>query len=237
MNWLGFYGLALFAAVYPVLLAIVGLLLTRPRPIVLLAGLLTGAFLTTMIAGVVIVSVLGSTDALSGSNKATVRAWVNIGIGVILLAGTVYILLNGGQRPLFRRKRSKSPDTGETGTTSSKEPSGWSKRAGAADSFWAAAIIGVAIDLPSVWFLAALKYLIDAEFSVAVVFLLLLSYAVIAYISIELSLLFSIKWPAQTQRVVQSANNWLKGHQRLIAAGIAGFIGIWQLSLGISKLP
>ncbi len=95
----------------------------------------------------------------------------------------------------------------------------------------------MAIDLPSVWFLAALKYLIDAEFSVAVVFLLLLSYAVIAYISIELSLLFSIKWPAQTQHVVQSANNWLKGHQRIIAAGLAGGIGIWQLSLGISKLP
>jgi Sap, sulfolipid-1-addressing protein len=236
MNWVGYYGLALFAAVYPVLLAIVALFLTRPRPILLLSGLLTGAFLTTMIAGVVLVSVVGSTDALSGSNKATVRAWVNIAIGVILIAGTVYILLNQGERPLLHRKRSKAPDSTKTATTTS-EPSGWSKRAGAADSFWAAAIIGVAIDLPSVWFLAALKYLIDAKFSVAVVFLLLLSYAVIAYLSIELSLLFSIKWPAQTQRVVQSANNWLKGHQRLIAAGIAGFIGIWQLSLGISKLP
>jgi hypothetical protein len=236
MNWLGYYGLALFAAVYPVLLAVVALFLTRPRPILLLSGLLTGAFLTTMIAGIVIVSVVGSTDALSGSNSVTVRAWVNIAIGVILIAGTVYILLNRADRPLFRRKH-KAHDATEPDTTESAKPSGWSKRAGAADSFWAAAIIGVAIDLPSVWFLAALKYLIDAKFSVAEVFLLLLSYAVIAYISIELSLLFSIKWPAKTQQVVQSANNWLKGHQRLIAAGIAGFIGIWQLSLGISKLP
>ena len=81
----------------------------------------------------------------------------------------------------------------------SEKPSGWTARAGKADSFWAAAIIGVAIDLPSVWFLAALKYLIDAKFSVAVVFLLLLSYALIAYISVELSLLFSIKWPTQTR--------------------------------------
>jgi hypothetical protein len=237
MNWLGYYGLALFAAVYPVLLAIVGLFLTRPRPIVLLAGLLTGGFLTTMIAGTVLVSVVGSTDALNGSDKVTVRAWVNIAIGVILIAGAAYILLNRGQRPLLRRKKAKAPGATETGTTSAEKPSGWTARAGAADSFWAAAIVGVAIDLPSVWFLAALKYLIDAQFSVALVFLLLLSYAIIAYISIELSLLFSVKWPAQTQRAVQTANNWLKGHQRVIAAAIAGGIGIWQLSLGISKLP
>lgn len=189
-----------------------------------------------MIAGVVLVSVVGSTDVLTGSNKATVRAWVNIAIGVILIAGAVYILLNRGQHR-FLRKHHKAPDTTKPAATNTEKPSGWAARAGAADSFWAAAIIGVAIDLPSVWFLAALKYLIDAQFSVAVVFLLLLSYAVIAYISIELSLLFSIRWPAQTQRVVQSANNWLKGHQRIIAAGIAGGIGIWQLSLGISKLP
>jgi Sap, sulfolipid-1-addressing protein len=232
MNWAGYYALALFAGVYPVLLAVVALFLTRPRPIVLLAGLLTGGFLTTMIAGIVLVSVIGSTDVFTGSDKFTVRAWFNIAIGVILIAGAAYILFNRGQRPLLRRKH-----TEPAGSAKGEKPSGWTARAGAADSFWAAAIIGVAIDLPSVWFLAALKYLIDAQFSVAVVFLLLLSYAVIAYISIELSLLFSIKWPTQTQRVVQSANDWLKGHQRIIAAGIAGGIGVWQLSLGISKLP
>jgi hypothetical protein len=234
MNWAGYYSLALFAAVYPVLLAIVALFLTRPRPIVLLAGLFTGGFLTTMVAGTVIVSIVGSTDALTGSNKATVRAWVNIAIGVILIAGAAYILLNLGQR---RRNRANSADATNPAATKTEKPSGWTARAGAADSFWAALIVGVAIDLPSVWFLAALKYLIDAQFSVALVFLLLLSYAVIAYISIELSLLFSIKWPEQTRRVVQSANNWVKARQRIIAGGIAGGIGIWQLSLGISKLP
>ena len=237
MNWAGYYALALFAGVYPVLLAVVALFLTRPRPIVLLAGLLTGGFLTTMIAGIVLVSVIGSTDVFTGSDKFTVRAWFNIAIGVILIAGAAYILVNRGQRSLRHRGKAKAGDTADAGAAGAEKPSGWSKRAGAADSFWAAAIIGVAIDLPSVWFLAALKYLIDANFSVAVVFLLLLSYAVIAYISIELSLLFSIKWPVQTRHAVQTANNWLKGHQRIIAASIAGGIGIWQLSLGISKLP
>ncbi len=133
---------------------------------------------------------------------------------------------------MFRPKHDKT-----SAAEKKEKPSGWTARAGKADSFWAAAIIGVAIDLPSVWFLAALKYLIDAKFSTAVVFLLLVSYALIAYISVELSLLFSIKWPTQTQRVVQSADDWLKGHQRIIAGGIAAGIGIWQLSTGIAKLP
>ena len=78
MNWSGYYALALFAAVYPVLLAIVALMLPTPRPAVLLAGLLTGGFLTTLIFGFVVVQVVGSTDALTSSTHQTVRAWVNI---------------------------------------------------------------------------------------------------------------------------------------------------------------
>ena len=101
MNWSGFYALALFAAVYPVMLAIVALMLTRPRPTVLLAGLLTGAFLTTLVFGVIVVSIVGSTDALTGSNKQTVRAWVNIAIAIVLLVGAAMIFLGPHDRKLF----------------------------------------------------------------------------------------------------------------------------------------
>ncbi len=229
MNWSGYYALALFAAVYPVMLAIVALFLSRAGRTRLLAGLLTGAFLTTMVMGIVLVSIVGSTDALTSSNKATVRAWVNIAIGVVLVVAAANLLFF--HRSL-RRKHAEEPSAGKK-----EKPSGWTARAGAADSFWAAFIIGVAIDLPSVWFLAALKYLIDAKFSAGVVFLLLLSYAAIAYISIELCLLFSLKWPVQTERIVRSANAWLKRHEQVIAGAIAGGIGIWQLAEGISKLP
>ncbi len=234
MNWSGFYALALFAAVYPVLLAIVALMLPGPRPAVLLAGLLTGGFLTTLIFGFVIVAVVGSTDALTSSNHQTVRAWVNIAIGVILLAAATRIFFFPHRK---LRPRQRTSVSGPTETAKKEGSSGWAARAGKADSFWAALIVGIAIDLPSVWFLAALKYLIDAKFSAAVDILLLISYAVIAYISIELSLLFNIKWPKQTRRVVESANNWVKARQRPIAGGIAAGIGIWQLSVGIAKLP
>jgi hypothetical protein len=231
MNWSGYYALALFAAVYPVLLAIVALMLPMPRPAVSLAGLLTGGFLTTLVAGVVIVSVVGSTDALTSSNQKTVRAWVNIGIAVILLAAAVKVFFFPDLKLSRRRRTPPAADGSGKGASA-----GWTGRAAKANNFWAAFIVGVAIDLPSVWFLAALKYLIDAEFSVAITFVLLLSYALIAYISIELSLLFNIKWPVQTRRAVDAANNWVKAHQRAIAGGIAAFIGIWQLSVGISKL-
>ncbi len=232
MNWSGYYALALFAAVYPVLLAIVALMLPTPRPAVLLAGLLTGGFLTTLIFGFVVVQVVGNTDALTSSTHQTVRAWVNIAIGVILLAAATKIFFF----PNLKLSRHKS-QPGATGPVQKESSSGWAARAGKANSFWAAFIVGIAIDLPSVWFLAALKYLIDAKFSAGLDILLLISYAVIAYISIELSLLFNIKWPQQTRRVVDSTNNWVKAHGKLIAGGIAAGIGIWQLSVGISKLP
>jgi threonine/homoserine/homoserine lactone efflux protein len=195
---------------------------------------LTGGFLTTLVFGFVVVAVVGSTDALTSSNHQSARAWVNIAIAVILLAAATRIFFFP-DRKLRRRGRTSVP--GPTETAKKEGSSGWAARAGKANSFWAAFIVGVAIDLPSVWFLAALKYLIDAKFSAVADFLLLISYAVIAYISIELSLLFNIKWPKQTRRVVESANSWVKAHSRVIAGGIAGGIGIWQLSVGISKLP
>jgi threonine/homoserine/homoserine lactone efflux protein len=236
MNWSGFYALALFAAVYPVLLAVVALMLPTERPTVLLAGLLTGGFLTTLIFGVVVVSVVGSTDALTSSNHNTVRAIVNIVIAAVLLAAAAKIFFFPDLK-LGRHRGESAVKSGEANEAKKDgSSSGWAARAKRANSFWAAFVVGVAIDLPSVWFLAALKYLIDAEFSAAVVFVLLVSYALIAYISIELSLLFNIKWPVQTRRVVETANNWVKAHQKVIAGGIAAGIGIWQLSVGISKL-
>jgi threonine/homoserine/homoserine lactone efflux protein len=231
MNWSGFYGLAVFAAVYPLVLAVVALLLPRPRPAVLLAGMLTGGFLTTLISGVVIVFVVGSTDALGGSNGHVVRAWVNIVIGAVLVIATVRILRGPAKRHLIpwrHKNTSQQPQKEKQG--------GWSARAAKANSFWTALVIGVVIDLPSVWYLAALKYVIDANYPGAVEFLLIVSYALVAYIFVELPLIFNVRWPKQTQHVVQSANSWVKTHQRPISAGVAGFIGIWQLSVGIGKL-
>ena len=230
MDWTGFYSLALFAAVYPVVLAIVALLLPRPRPALLLAGMLTGGFLTTVISGIVIVSIAGGTDVVT-SHQHTVAPAVNIAVGAICLVGAVVILRGPGKFKLPGRQKKVAPETPEK----EKQP-GWAARAGKADSFWAACVVGVVVDLPSVWFLAALKYLDEAKFAVAVDFLLIVSYALIAYIFIELPLLFNVKWPKQTQKVVQSANSWVKAHQRLIAGAITGAIGIWQLSTGIAKL-
>ena len=108
MDWASFYGLAVFAALYPVVLAIVALLLPRPRPAVLLAGMLTGGFLTTVISGVVIVSVVGSTDVPT-SHKHTVAPAVNIAIGFVLVVATVVILRGSGKLERPGRRHKEAP--------------------------------------------------------------------------------------------------------------------------------
>ncbi len=120
MNWSGFYGLAVFAALYPLVLAVVALLLPRPRPAVLLAGMLTGGFLTTVISGVVIVFVVGSTDALGGSNGHVVRAWVNIVIGAVLVIATVRILRGPGKRQIIPRRHKDAAEQPHK-----DKPGGW----------------------------------------------------------------------------------------------------------------
>jgi Sap, sulfolipid-1-addressing protein len=235
MNWTGYYGLAIFAALYPVVLAIVALLLPRPRPAMLLAGMLTGGFLTTVISGIVIVAIVGATNVVT-SHPRTVAPAINIAIGAVLLLAAVVLLRGPGKLKLpGRRDRQAAQEPGKDKPDKEKPP-GWAARAGKADSFWTALVIGIVIDLPSVWYLAALKYLDEAKFAIAVDVLLIISYALIAYIFVEVPLIFNVKWPQQTQRVVQSANGWVKAHQRLIEGAIAGVIGIWQISTGISKL-
>ena len=235
MNWTGFYGLAIFAALYPVVLAIVALLLPRPRPAVLLAGMLTGGFLTTVISGIVIVAIVGATNVVT-SHPRTVAPAVNIAIGAVLLLAAVVLLRGPGKSKLPGRRNRKARESPDNEKSGKEKSPGWAARAGKADSFWAALVIGIVIDLPSVWYLAALKYLDEAKFAVALDVLLIISYALIAYIFVEVPLIFNVKWPEQTQRAVQSANSWVKAHQRLIEGGIAGVIGIWQLATGISKL-
>jgi hypothetical protein len=232
MNWTGYYGLAIFAALYPVVLAIVALLLPRPRPALLLAGMLTGGFLTTVISGIVIVAIVGATNVVT-SHPYTVAPAINIAIGAFLLVAAVVLLRGPGKVKLPGRRQRETPEPADK---EKKKESGWAARASKANSFWTALVIGIVVDLPSVWYLAALKYLDEAKFSVALDVVLIISYALIAYIFVEVPLIFNVKWPKQTQRAVQSANSWIKAHQRLIEGGIAGFIGIWQLSTGISKL-
>ena len=233
MNWAGYYALALFAAVYPVLLAIVALFLTRPRPIVLLAGLLTGAFLTTMIAGIVLVSVIGSTDVSTGSDKVTVRAWVNIAIGVILIAGAVYILLNRGQRRLLRRKHTEACRRRKKRETVGLDDAGWRRRLFLGRGHHRGGhrpaerlvpgcpqVLNRRRSSQSLWY--------SCSCSPTPSLPTFRSSSRCSSVS---------SGPRRLSTWSQSANDWLKGHQRIIAAGIAGGIGIWQLSLGISKLP
>jgi Sap, sulfolipid-1-addressing protein len=84
--------------------------------------------------------------------------------------------------------------------------------------------------------LAALKDLIEGKYSTVEQILLLISYAVIVYLAVEIPIVLKIFWPARVEKVVEAANTWVMAHVRLIAGGIAGILGIWQLVAGITNL-
>jgi len=96
--------------------------------------------------------------------------------------------------------------------------------------------LGIILDLPSVWYLAALKYLIEAQFRILIVLLLLMSYALIVYAAIELPLISTIVWPKRTRAVVYAANIWVKSNACQLGASLAGVIGIWLLVRGMGHL-
>ncbi len=227
MNLSSFYALAVAAAFYPLLLATVVLFLPRPRSMALLVALLAGCFTATMALGIVIITVVGSTSALSGSSNRTVSPAVNIAIGVILLYAAAVIFTE--RDVLFRRRQPKAPKP--VGKSQS-----WRERAGTSDSLLVAFGLGIALDLPSVWFLAALKDLIEGKYSTTEQILLLISYALIVYAAVEIPIILKIIWPDKVERMVKSADVWMKAHSRALGGGIAGILGVWQLATGIANL-
>ena len=190
-------------------------------------ALLAGCFIATLTLGIVIVTVVGNTDALTSSNKHTVSPAVNIVIGVILLYAAAVI--EAGRDVRFRRRHAKAPKP-------SAGHKSWRDRAGKSGSLVVAFGLGIALDLPSVWFLAVLKDLIEGKYSTAEQIVLLISYAIIVYASVEVPIVLKIIWPDRVEKIVESADSWTRSHARLLGGGIAAVLGIWQLVSGIANL-
>ena len=76
--------------------------------------------------------------------------------------------------------------------------------------------LGIALDLPSVWFLAALKDLIEGKYSTAEQIPLLISYALIVYAAVEIPIILKVIWPDKVERMVKSADVWMKAHSRAL---------------------
>jgi Sap, sulfolipid-1-addressing protein len=213
------FGLAVAAAFYPVLLAGVLLLLTRPEPRGLLLAFLIGGMTVSLIAGAIILVVLQDTGALKGSAKRTVSPAVDIAVGLISLGIAVM---------LWQRRGRPREDQGRS------QPE-WLRRRLESGSPLLAFAIGVALNLPGIYYLAALKQISAGHYSTSVDVLLVVAFNLIMFTLVEVPLVWYIVSPDGAKRRVDRLDAWIHGHSRQVAMGIAGVVGAYLFARGVSE--
>jgi Sap, sulfolipid-1-addressing protein len=222
--------LALGAAFYPTLLAVVLFMLTRPNPVRLLSAFLVGAALISVSIGLVILFVVESSGAITANNHS-------ISPVIDLVAGALSLLiafLVATERDVPIRERRQARKEAKRGDAGPGDP--WTERMLARGSTRLAFALGIVLDLPSVWYLAALNQIAKSDYSTAVEVVLVLGFNVVMFSLLEIPLVLYLVAPERAEAIVARLNDSLRGHSRQIAVAVALTVGAYLVANGIAGL-
>lgn len=215
--------LAIGSAVSPTILAVVIVLLHRPRPQRLLAAYLIGGMLTSIAIGVAVVTSLNGLDVVSGSSPAADPV-VNLTIGSLALL-VAFVLATDRDARFSERRREKQA------ARPTRDP--WSERVLNHGSAPIAFAVGVALNLPGAFYLVALKDIAQGQEDLASQVLAIVVFNLVMFVLAELPLLGYSFAPEKTQGRVERLNTWMSDHARQIVIAVAATIGLYLIARGL----
>jgi Sap, sulfolipid-1-addressing protein len=204
-------GLAALAALYPpaLLIAAVYLGSASPRRMTLLY--LVGAVVITAASGVVILVALRA-GGLSLPAHRTPRYGLRLGLGVLAIAGAVYLMLRE------RKRRLRPP--GEP-----KKPSLIARMTARPRPLTAMAA-GLLIFAPGVGFVAAVQVIATAKEGLGATIGALVLVVAIDIAFAWLPLLVHLIAPERTTRALKALDGWLGAHGPVLLIGVLAAIGV-----------
>jgi hypothetical protein len=247
---LGMWGtvvlMAVVAGVDPARIGAVAFILSRPRPMRLLGAYLFGGFGVSLIAGGVLVLILGEVDV---GKKSSVPPEIEIAVGALSLLVAALVATGTAARIRDARQGPSQPavEEGSAGATAA-ERSGVEKLPGfeklpervqnvlRSESPWIAWIAGVAIGLPSAYYLAAIAAILKSGTDTGGQVAALLVFNFIAFAAAGVPMISFLVAPDATRARVDQLYSWVSTHQRVVIAALTTIVGIYLTVLGISKL-
>ena len=217
--------LALAAAVYPTLLAGVIVILDRDEPVPLLGAFLAGGMLISVAAGLIIVFILDGAVSTKHQHKASPV------VDLIIAALSFGLALFLWRRERAARQARRAGGDGRR----AKRPS-WTERRLGTGSAWVAFGAGVALNLPGLWYLDALKDIARAHDSTPTAILWILVFVVIMFALAEIPLIGYAVSPDATHARVQRLRAWLNEHGRMLGLGVASAAGVYLTIKGVVGL-
>ena len=223
--------LALYAAVYPTLLAAVVILLSQPRRLPLLAAYLCGGLTISIGLGLGLIFVLKASGALHTS-KSGLSWTTDLAVGALLVLVAVALATHADAR-LAERRRAAHATTPIDRDATAKEP--WSQRLLARGSVPIVFASALAINLPGASYLIALKDIAAAHHPAGIDIVLVVGFNLIMFLLAEIPLLGLILAPERTIELVHRVNDWFSANGRRIAIILCGTLGVFLITRGIVR--
>jgi len=217
---------SLVAAANATLLAAVTVMLFLPSPKRLLIGYLLGGLLVSLTIGFVIVFSVHQSGATSTAQNSLSPA-MDIALGLILLI-VAYVLRS--ERAELRRERKKKEKEGVE-----KEPSKVERvlgRGSARVTF----LVGIALTLPGVSYLAALHKLDELNYATVPTILVILGFNAMLLILLEIPLIGYFLAPERTVVAVQDFKAWLSRNGLRMGIYVAAGLGALLIIRGVIEL-
>lgn len=221
--------LACLAALFPLMLAAVVVMLTRPRPKRLLLSFLIGGWAMSVTTGLLVLHAFkGSDPKVLGSSKAVPPGAYLLG-GVLCLA-VAYLMGTDRGAALRARRAAKRP------ATSTKEGPSRAERALGGDRAALAFAVGAVINVPGIYYLSALHDMATGGYSNAEQIALIVLFNLVMFALVEVPLVSYAISPEKTAERVRRFQDLLTSNASRIVAVLALAFGIALLAKGIAAL-
>jgi hypothetical protein len=215
------YILALYAALYPALLAAVGMLLTSPRRKRLLSVFLFAGLAVSVGFGLGVVLLVHRSGAVS--HRGSGWSWgTDLAVGALAWLLALALATHAWKRLRARRRR---PEPAEV-----RDP--WTQRLLARGSVPIVVMASIVLNLPGAVYLVALKDIAAGRHSAAVDVVLVLSFNLIMFALAEIPWVGLMVAPEPTQRLVKRAMDFLGLHGTKIATGLCVIVGVHLIVRG-----
>jgi hypothetical protein len=219
--------LAVVAAIYPTLLAVVVILLRQPNPKRLLLVYFAAGIATSIAIGLAIVFAI---EGVVDSSTSTPSVASDLVVGGLLLLSALVLATHADVR--FSEKRRKRRGTAVRAwhrrkvEDEAKEP--WSERLASRGSLPLLFLAGIVMNLPGAAYLIALKDIAAAHHPDGTKVLLIVLFNVIMFLVAEVPIVGLTIAPERTHELLSELNLWVSGHGREIATvlclGLGGFL-------------
>lgn len=219
--------LALTAALNPTLVAASTVMMLLPSPVRLMLGYLLGALLTSVTLGLLIVSALDGSDAVS-TTKNTVSPAATIALGCIALVGAFVL---GTDRHLARADRRAAREDKEK----EKGAPRWQRALGGG-SARVTFVVGALLTLPGASYLAGLSRIDKANYSTPETVLVVIGFNLIMLALLEVPLICFMFAPNWTPRAIERAKAWIGRHSRRFAVTLLTVLGALLVLKGALEL-